>query len=93
MAGPKDGEKMDSVYTPRRYAVPESDASGYLAVSRVSRVVLNPSFLRPARTLYPSSKSNAGFAECLHHSGFEGALLPSRGIPQFKRVEFHVGGI
>lgn len=36
VAGPIDGEKMDSVYTPRRYAVPESDASGYLAVSRVS---------------------------------------------------------
>lgn len=52
-----------------------------------------PKLPAPAMTLYPSSKSNAGFIECLHHSGFEGALLPSRGIPQFKRVEFHVGSI
>lgn len=96
---PIDGEKMDSVYTPRRYGCAGAERGRLSGRSLVSRVELNQTqascyrLTPPAMTLYPSSKSNAGFIECFYHSGFQGALLPSRGVPQFERVEFHIGGI
>lgn len=65
VARPIDSEKMERVYTPRRYAVPEPDASGYLAVSRVSRVVLNPNFLpRHGRYIHLLNRMPASSNAC-----------------------------